>query len=138
MNRLIGGKISNISRACDLICITITSGVDEIELHIQTFFRLLKKDKILLSHEELFEPADKRKCKSFEWDIPGSSLYDKHLEMFKGNLFTKSITNVNVNKTGDCILEFQDGYSLEILRVSNKKAENYRVFIINGEDILLN
>ena len=138
MKRLINGKISNISRACNLICITISRETEEIEIHIQTFFRLIRKNKILLSYEELFEPADKRKSSSFEWDVPGTSLYDKHLEKHKKDLFSKSVINVIVNEIGDLSIEFEDGYKLQVLKDSMKKTENYRVFIVGREDILLN
>ena len=125
---ILGGKISNISRVCDLVCIQIETCNEVVCIHIQSFFRFLKNGNVVISSNDIYNCSDKFNDEDFEWDVPGKSVFDESLNLYKKDLFNISILKIKRNRAGDLKIIFQHGYVLEILIDTIKNEEKYRIF----------
>ena len=76
LTQIIGGKINNISRVCDLICIEISNNKNTF-IHIQSFFRILKNNKVIIYTEDIYRCKKYINSDNFNWDIPGDSIFDE-------------------------------------------------------------
>ena len=117
-----------MNRVCDLICIQfISPNKDEISLHIQSFFRILKKDKVLVCSDDMYRCSQDCDSELFEWDIPGKAIYDISL---KNNIIDTNATVIKseINPVGDLQIVFSDGMVLQSLINTVEKEEKYRVF----------
>jgi len=127
LSKIINKKISNISRACDLVSIQFDGdGHSDIILNIQCFFRFLKNNKIIISSEDMFKCDDDQE--DFEWDIPGKSIYDKSVNHNKEILFDLKVIDVQKNNVGDLEIKFTDNVLLQIFINTVEAEEKYRIF----------
>ena len=133
---IVGGKISQISRVCNLICISIESCGISTHLHIQTFFRVLHNGKVVISSEDIYKSDGETSPDCFSWDVPGNSLFDKSLLINQGKWFDKKITDVQRKRNKDLKIVFDDKYVLEIFVDTVSLEEKYRIFNDYNEGIV--
>lgn len=128
-NKLRGGKISKISRSCNLISIQV-KGKDEEEifLHIQSFFRILKNRKILVSSDDIYRCGEKCSAENFVWDTPGNSVFDEVLQTYITQICNVKILQVKQEESNDLIITLEDGWMLQILIDTTISEEKYRIF----------
>lgn len=137
IDSLCGGKIFNISRVCNLISIDIhTKGNEEIHLHIQTFFRIVKKNKVVLSSEDIYRCGRNCNKNEFEWDVPGQSVFDESLLENKSVICNSTIQKVEKEKNGDLTICLNNDICLQAFIDTTKKEEKYRIFSLK-EDIIV-
>ena len=101
LSSLKGGVISQISRTCDMVSIRVDlKNAEVIFIHIQSFFRIIKNNKVIISSEDIFQ-CDKcyDNC-SFEWDIPGQSVFDNSIKEHQSELCDLKIIEMNQNSIG--------------------------------------
>ena len=127
VNRIRGGKISDISRICDLVSMKIETLDTPVYLHIQSFFRVLHNGKIVISLDDIYKSGD-LETKEFEWDVPGKSVFDESLNMHKKELQNSRILKIRKKQSGDFTIFFENGYVLEIFVDTVMKEEKYRFF----------
>ena len=136
-NSLVGGTIVNVGRVCNLITVNIcTEDKKEIHLHIQSFFRIITKEKIILSSEDIYRCGTKTKTDEFEWDVPGQSVFDESLTESNKIIFNSVIKKVQKEKNGDLIICTDNGICLQVIIDTTEKEEKYRLFN-SKEDIIV-
>ncbi len=140
-NELIGSKITRISRACNCIMFTFeTNDGRKIHLHVQCFLRLLDKEDVVLTTENLYHPGKKYKkrlFKQFDWSMPGNNVYDDLIEDIKTDLLFASVKEV-FRKGNDLFIVFDQRFRIDILEIEVKSlkdeySENYRIFDDNKD-----
>ena len=140
VKKLVGGKITGISRICNLISIEISKSNEKIFLHIQSFFRILKSDKIILSSEDIYKKGLVCNVDFFEWDVVGQSLFDEELNKNREMLFAGKILRIKMESNGDLSIFFEYGLTLQIFIDTINDEEKYRIFdqnnafVVNGRD----
>lgn len=128
-NSIIGGKISAISRICDLISIEIeTVDKKKTYLHIQSFFRIIKFNEIIVSSEDMYRCFEKEKKENFKWDIPGDSIYDHSLKQCINEILKLKIVDVHRNNIGDLSIILENDISLQTFINTCEEEEKYRIF----------
>ena len=139
-DKIIDGEIVNISRVCNLISIQInSSNKQSISLHIQSFFRILDENNIVIaSSEDVYRPATADSAEHFSWDVPGQSIFDKSINDCKLELLMGKIKHVQENDIGDLVICIDNGYKLQILIDTTVAEEKYRLFDVNEEFVFIN
>ncbi len=128
-NELIEKKICKINRVCDLVCIEFgTKDKGDLFLHIQCFFRILKNNRVFVCSDDMCRCDGQYDYETFEWDVPGKSVYDTSINEYKDVLFNPRVINVNKNAIGDLTVVFEDGMCLQIFVDTTKSEEKYRIF----------
>ena len=136
-DELLGSKIFQISRVCDLVSMQLTTQKgNELCLHIQSFFRIIKDRDVIISSEDMYRCASSSNCESFEWDVPGNSIYDQALEKIREDLYNAAIVEYNRNDIGDMSITFENNLILQILVDTTESEEKYRIFNDTDCDIV--
>ena len=109
VEKIIGGRITDITRVCDLVSLKVLlPSKKAVYIHIQTFFRVLWKDRLIISSEDMYRCAEGGDKENFKWDVPGNSVFDdsikKHLDIIKKS----HIIGVTKQTAGDLIVYFVD------------------------------
>ena len=126
---IIGSKISKISRVCDLVSIQFsTCNKMIVTLNIQCFFRVLKNNKVLICSEDMYRCASAFEQESFEWDIPGKSVYDQTVKKHIKELTNLVVVDCKQNDSGDISIMFEDDNVLQIFVDTTMSEEKYRIF----------
>ena len=129
LKNFIGGRIINISRICNLLSIRmILSDNHTISLHVQSFFRIMKRNKVVVSSEDMYRCSEKISSETFEWDVPGNSIFDETLQKYHEELVNSNILQVRKSKNGDLLLVLENGIVLQILIDTAVSEEKYRIF----------
>lgn len=77
LNVIMGAELSQIGRAVNMAWLSFDISGKEYALHIQTAFRFLKSNEILLANLDMFEPTEELASKesfdwdTFDWDVQG-------------------------------------------------------------------
>ena len=126
---IIGKNIVDINRVCNMLCIEFQSpkGVC-VSLHVQSFFRVSQRNKILISSEDMFRCNDEREINDFQWDVPGKSVFDKSIVDYHDLLFNSLVTKVEQNEIGDCFIFFNNDLVFQIFIDTTETEEKYRLF----------
>ena len=127
LTQIIGGKINNISRVCDLICIEISNNKNSF-IHIQSFFRILKNNKVIISTEDIYRCKKDINSDNFNWDIPGDSIFDEAVMNYYSILTNSQIIEASKNITGDLYILLENNLFLQIIVDTSESEEKYRVF----------
>ena len=137
IKNIIDATITSINRLCDMLSIEFTTRDNSmIYLHIQSFFRVKKEEKIIISSEDMYRCYEKNKTDEFNWDIPGASVFDKSLEQYIDLLTCSKVTDIMQAKSGDLNIKLENGLSLEILIDTTVSEEKYRFFDESQEYIV--
>jgi len=137
---MVGSKLIEIKRYCDLICLTFRlSAGKELDIHAQCFLRVFYSDNTLIicSHDMLYSsPRYKfKKYERFNWTVVGSTLFDDSVDDYKDKLFSTEILYAKFEDK-DIRIGFKNDMRMDIFvngtkNQDSKYVENYRIF---GED----
>lgn len=99
---------------------------NSFNLHVQTGFRLFRKNRIIFSSQDMFIPSS-GDYSTFEWDHPGGSVLDVQM-----NDFIMTFPNLRVKCSvltdwGDLKIYLEKDFCLEIIVLSTE-SENWRLF----------
>lgn len=129
LKRLIGGNIADISRICNLLSVQVNAcNGKKINLHIQTFFRVLEKGKVIISSEDMYKCGKKCDPEKFNWDIPGESVFDDSLRQHRDKIFHAKILQMRTEYAGDVFLTLENEIYVQFLIDTAESEEKYRVF----------
>ena len=138
LNKIIEGQIVNISRICNLISIQIHSkNGEQLAIHIQSFFRIINKNVVLISSEDIYRPSLKYQDEDFDWDIPGKSIFDETIQKYKTNLLNAKINQVTFSITGDMAIVLDNDYIIQIIVDTTISSEKYRIFDETDEFVFI-
>ena len=107
-------------------------------LHIQSFFRFLKKDRLLISSEDMYRCGKKCIPERFRWDEPGNSLFDEALDTNIDIITGSKIKKIVKEANGDLTIVFENSLSLQILIDTIESEEKYRIFNSEEEFVFFN
>ncbi len=96
LKMLCGAKIKDVKRTCDLIMLTIVKDEQEIFFHATCFLRIYNSKKLLLCSNDLYKRGNKAE-EDFEWDIPGSSLFDDCVDVNGEYFLDIAISDVKIS-----------------------------------------
>ena len=129
LKKIIGGKLGDITRICNLISIRLDfEEQNNVFLHIQSFFRILKDGKVILSSEDMYKCGKNSDDENFVWDTPGKSLFDESIKEHTNDLVGTCIIDCKKIDSGDCIISFEKDIVFQILIDTVEFEEKYRVF----------
>ena len=97
-----------------------------LNLHVLTGFRLIRKNKIIFSSKEMFDPSN-GDYSSFQWDKPGSSVLDVQMKDFITNYPNLKVLRTVLSSFGDLRIYFEKDFCLEVFILSTE-SENWRLF----------
>ena len=151
-DKIVGKRFNRISRCIDMLCIWVAENImvkfnhkeeecerAEFAFHIQTQWRFVKNDTLLLGSRDIYIPFCDNVPDDWEYDIVDrsreeSSVFDvkKHdLEKLLENQF---VTGYEMSKLGDLKIMFSDGTYFELFIPTSVKDEEWR-FIDFKQDI---
>lgn len=134
---LIQSKIVDISRVCDLICVQFeTRDKKEISLHVQSFFRIIRGQQIILTSEDMYRCGKKCDSEVFEWDIPGNSIFDECLCSNKRWIYKERLIKIKRKKCGDLLLTFENNMFMQIFVDTTCVEEKYRIFDDSQDSVI--
>ena len=137
LKKIIGTKLGDISRICDLISVRLDfEEQNNIFLHIQSFFRILKEGKVIVCSEDIYKCGKDSADENFAWDTPGKSLFDESIKEHTNNLIGTCVIDCKKMDSGDCIISFEKDIVFQILINTVEFEEKYRVFNDNEEFIV--
>ena len=129
IKKMIGGKIADISRTCDLISIQInTRKHGNLFLHIQSFVRIINNKRIIVSSEDMYKCGSNCNLVDFNWDVPGESLFDDSLKKHTNLIFNSVIIQVRKNQNDDLYIKLENGCLIQISINTSEFEEKYRIF----------
>lgn len=145
--KLIGSKFNSIFRCVDMLCFNLGedvrdkngASVPEFSFHVQTQWRFVKEDEILLASRDIYLPYNTR-IDGSEWmyDIVGraddeSSIFDVIQKSFHEHFLNAAVSSVRVSRVGDLQVTFSNGIVFETFTPSMRKDEFWRLIYI-GEN----
>lgn len=132
-SELLEAKIDQVKRTLDLIMIDflLPSG-DHIALHIQSFMRIYKSDKLVVSSEDMCRKGSLSKRK-FNWANPGESLFDDEINDNIESIKREKVIGVFLNAKSDLIINLSNDISIEVLVDTIESEEKYRIFSQNKD-----
>lgn len=129
LEKLITAQIRKINRICDMVSIElITPQQKKFFLHIQSFFRILKNDKVVICASDMYRRSTKLQNESFDWDKPGQTLYDDAIDENIEELCGVQILDIHQSDSGDLRILFSSNFSLEIFVDTIVSEEKFRIF----------
>ena len=134
---LIGAKISEIHRICNLISFHFKLGEKFTYLHVQSFFRILQNHKVIISSEDYYRCGKNGDEENFEWDRPGSSIFDDCVKEHLEKLRNAAVTELKESENGDLTINFENAICMQILIDTTETEEMYRIFDdINSTEVV--
>ncbi len=127
--KLVNSKITYMRRMLDLVMIDFLRSDDErhIALHIQSFFRIYRGDKLLICSEDMSRKGRNAK-KRFHWTDVGTTLYDDEVEDNSDLITSVTVKSAELKNNNDLIINFSDGVRLEVLTDTLESEEKFRIF----------
>lgn len=145
LKELIGSRIVNISRACNLVMFAfLTKQKKDINIHAQCLLRLFDKNDLILTSESLYYPGKKYKkklFKKFDWTMPESNVFDDIIDNYRNDISLGVVKEI-IRDNKDIKIILDNGFKLEILELVNKieesdYKENYRIFETDQEHYVM-
>ena len=127
-SHLIGAKITEIHRICNLISFHFKLGKKFTYLHVQSFFRILQKDNVIISSEDIYRCGKNVTEENFEWDLPDSSIFDDCIKEHLEKLCNAAVTEIKESANGDLTINFENAICMQILIDTTETEEMYRIF----------
>lgn len=131
---LIGSKIVDVNRTCDLVMFTFElANGRKIFFHIQCFIRIFDANKLIVCTQDMLRRSVTLKTRQkFDWAKTGGTLYDDTISEYKEKLFSTCVKSFSFHNQ-DLIIFFANDMRLEILihiteSDDPRYSENYRVF----------
>ena len=141
MKRIIGLKVSDIFRCVDMLCLSFgqkiasedEDAVPEYRFHIQTQWRFVKGEHILLGSRDIYNSYVPEKMYENGWDYDvinrpdeESSIFDVVVKELSDELSNVTATNVGISPLGDLRIDFSSGSYFETFTPSMRKDEEWR------------
>lgn len=153
MERIVGSPFHSLSRAVDMLCLNLGPEVDWTSqrtgqkrsmpawsIHVQTPWRFVLEDKILLASRDIYEPfVPERAGEDWEYDLTGrppeeGSLYDALAPEFSRMMAGAAVSVCQVSPLGDLELEFSNGVRFQSFTPDSRTCEVWRlVDYLTGE-----
>ena len=150
MKRIIGAKFHSIRRVVDMLCFNLGNEVkdDEVHtcaeyaLHIQTSWRFVKDDVILLASRDIYLPQDEALDNGdYDFDEQStqkeitatSSIFDVAMHDFEKHFENATVKSFDISPLGDLRINFTNGVYFETFTPSTRKCEEWR-FLPPGEE----
>ena len=153
INRVIGKQFSCISRAADMLCLFLGEDmqlewngkkgiVSEYSFHVQTQWRFIKNNTILLASRDIYEPFSNQVPDDWDYDIFGrsdaeSSIFDVLREKICNCLKDCVVTQCFYTALGDLTITFSDGTLFETFTPSSRKEEFWRMLDYTNDEHLV-
>ena len=149
MKRIIGAKFHSIRRVVDMLCFNLGNEVKDDEgytyaeyaLHIQTSWRFVKDDVILLASRDIYLPQDEALDNGdYDFDEQStqkeitatSSIFDVAIHNFEKHFENATVKSFDISPLGDLRIHFTNGVYFETFTPSARKCEEWR-FLPPGE-----
>ena len=143
MKRIIGAKFNSIFRCVDMLCFNLGNDVKDSEgdlipeysFHVQTSWRFVKGNEILLASRDIYLPHDESlnngyydyEEQSTQQEITAtSSIFDVAMHDFDKHFEGATVKNFHVSPLGDLRIEFTNGVYFETFTPSARKGEEWR------------
>ncbi len=143
MKRIIGSKFNSIFRCIDMLCFNLGNDVQdekgrvipEYRFHIQTSWRFVKEEKILLASRDIYLPHDESLNdgyynydeQSSQKEITAtSSIFDVAIHDFGKYFENSTVKSFDINPFGDLRVDFTNGVYFETFTPSVRKCEEWR------------
>lgn len=150
VKRIIGSKFNSITRCVDMLLLNFGEDikVDELDgdicpkfsFHIQTQWRFIKENKILLASRDIYIPFNSEidECE-WEYDIGGraddeSSIFDVTQKTFNESFIDAVVSSAEINQIGDLKIVFSNGIIFETFTPSSRKDEFYRLICFQEKE----
>ena len=105
--------------------------VGEYALHVQTPWRIIREDRVIVGSNDLCDPATENDSEGEDFDWAASSPYgmDAKLTALFENETRQFLTrNIQIGEAGSFSIIFNDGYSLGVFPDGSSKREYWRLF----------
>ena len=150
MKRIIRAKFHSIRRIVDMLCFNLGNEIKDDEghtyaeyaFHIQTSWRFVKGNEILLASRDIFLPQDEAldngyydyEEQSHQEEITAtSSIFDVAMHDFGKHFKNATVQGFDINSLGDLRIDFTNGVYFETFTPSARKCEEWR-FLPPGEE----
>lgn len=150
MKRIIGSKFNNIFRCVDMLCFGLGNDVkdqeghvySEFSFHIQTSWRFVKGNEILLASRDIYLPYNEELNNSYyDYDKQStqkeitetSSIFDVAIHDFDKHFENATVKSFGISPLGDLRIDFTNGAYFETFTPSARKCEEWR-FLPPGEE----
>ena len=154
MKRIIGSKFNNIFRCVDMLCLNLGNDVKDDEghvysefgFHIQTVWRFIKGNEILLASRDIYLPQDEAldngdydfEEQSTQKEITAtSSIFDVAMHDFGKYFENATVKSFDISPLGDLRIDFTNGVYFETFTPSARKCEEWRFLPPGREDHLV-
>jgi hypothetical protein len=128
IQELIGLKLTQTSRSSNMECLKFgiktnekNQNIGEFGLHIQTDWRIIKEQKILVGSNDLFEQNSENQSES-EFDYEIGNLRDEKLEQLikSENLI---VSKISTDGIGGLNIHFNNQTELQIIPTNSSESE---------------
>ena len=150
MKRIIGSKFNKIFRCVDMLCLGFGNDVKdnegyiypEFNIHIQTSWRFVNGNKILLASRDIYLPQNEElddgsydyEEQSTQKEITAtSSIFDVAMHDFEKHFENATVKSFDISPLGDLRIDFTNGVYFETFTPSVRKCEEWR-FLPPGEE----
>ena len=150
MKRIIGSKFNNIFRCVDMLCLNLGNDIQDDEghvypeysFHVQTSWRFVKGEIILLASRDIYLPQDEALDNGYyDYDEQStqkeitatSSIFDVAMHDFEKHFENATIKSFDISPLGDLRIDFTNGVYFETFTPSARKCEEWR-FLHPGEE----
>ena len=125
---LIGLKLTQTSRSSNMECLKFgikrnkkNQNIGKFGLHIQTNWRIINRERILVGNNDLYEPNSERQSE-LDFDYENGNLRDEKL---KDILSSEKliITKILADKIGGLNIEFKNKTELQIFPTNSSESE---------------
>lgn len=139
VKRIIGSKFNRIFRCLDMLMLNLGNDINDLNnrsvpeysFHVQTQWRFIKENKILLASRDIYLPYNPQiNEREWEYDIGGradneSSIFDVIQKTFSDNFTDAVVSDVEINLLGDLKIIFSNGIIFETFTPSMREDEFY-------------
>ena len=150
MKRIIGSKFNSIFRCVDMLCFNLGNDTQdekgdiypEYSFHVQTSWRFVKRNEILLASRDIYLPQDEALDNGYyDYDEQStqkeitatSSIFDVAMHNFKKHFENATVKSFDISPLGDLRIDFTNGVYFETFTPSARKCEEWR-FLPPGEE----
>lgn len=143
MKRIIGARFNKIYRCVDMLCFGLGEDVHtedgatfaEFSLHVQTHWRFIKGDAILLGSRDIYLPENEElddgyydyEEQSTQKEITATSgIFDVAMHDFHKHFDGATVKDYSISPFGDLRIDFTNGVYFETFTSSSRKDEEWR------------
>ena len=151
MKRIIGSKFNSIFRCVDMLCLNLGNSVKDDEgyivpeysFHVQTSWRFVKGNEIILASRDIFLPYDESldngyydyEEQSAQEEVTATScIFDVVMQDFEKYFQNATVKSFDISPFGDLRIDFTNGVYFETFTPSARKCEEWRFLPLGDED----